>query len=205
MYIPGDFSVSSEQQLLSFIDEFSFASLIDNTLECTLLPLLQRREEGKILLEGHLARKNPQSNSLDGREVLVLFQGPHAYISPSWYHNAPAVPTWNYVVVEARGSLHALNDDDTRSILTSSILKFDPELLDKKDILPDTLVDKLLPKITGLQVRVDSIAGKFKLNQNKSCEDQRLTLAELSQQSDHNARALAEYWLAVSRDKSENC
>ncbi len=105
MYIPAAFAVKDEAILFDFIDRHSFATLvstIDDVPFATHLPVLLDRARNRLL--GHVAYANPHWRCFDGvREVLIIFQGPHAYVSPSWYVETPAVPTWNYAAVHVYG------------------------------------------------------------------------------------------------------
>ena len=108
MYIPKSFEVTDSTTLLEFIETYSFGTLVTVAGEqpiATRLPLILDRAKGRQgTLFGHVARANPQWRSFDGdRQCLVMFDGPHAYVSPSWYATSPAVPTWNYATVHVYG------------------------------------------------------------------------------------------------------
>src|SRR4051794_14312849 len=107
MFIPTAFNESDQNKLHKFIQAHSFGLLISthqNEPFATHLPLLLERDVGPHgCLVGHMARANPQWHDLEGQQALVVFSGPHAYISPTWYEAANVVPTWNYVAVHAYG------------------------------------------------------------------------------------------------------
>src|SRR5215471_19198631 len=107
MYIPASFDVSDERILEWFIGRYAFATLITSSsagLSASHIPITLRKREGRGCLIGHVARANGQWRTFDGKaEALAIFHGPHAYISPTWYATAPAVPTWNYAAVHAYG------------------------------------------------------------------------------------------------------
>src|SRR5262249_39789477 len=112
MYIPGAFAVEDRAVLYDFLDRFGFATLVsvvDGAPFGPPLPMLLDREGGRLL--GHVARANPHWHGFDGeREALVVFHGPHAYVSPSWYAAALAVPTWNYAAVHVYGRPRPVTD-----------------------------------------------------------------------------------------------
>src|SRR5262245_38419035 len=114
MYIPGPYQVNDSGRLCSFLRRHSFATLITHDGAAPFashLPMLLRDEGGRRTLLSHMARANPQwKHFASGAEVLVIFQGPHGYVSPSWYETMPAVPTWNYAVVHAYGVATVLSD-----------------------------------------------------------------------------------------------
>src|SRR5262245_25072902 len=100
MYIPKSFAETDGATLYPFIRDNNFAALVtehEGQLIASHLPFLIDSERG--VLRAHLARANDQWQAFDGREALVIFQGPHAYVSPSWYEVQPSVPTWNYTAV----------------------------------------------------------------------------------------------------------
>src|SRR4051812_5840105 len=107
MYVPAAFAEPDRGRLHEFIEAYSFGLLVSSHRGpfATHLPFLLDRTAGPHgTLVGHMARANPQWHDLDGREVLAVFSGPHAYVSPSWYEADDVVPTWNYVAVHARGT-----------------------------------------------------------------------------------------------------
>ena len=111
MYIPSWYSVADEPTLFDFIDRHPFGLLVthqDGQSVATHLPLLLDR--GGRSLRGHISRQNQQWRGLDGQQVLAIFNGPHAYISPTWYQSEKTVPTWNYVAVHVYGKLHSLKN-----------------------------------------------------------------------------------------------
>src|SRR5262245_55708329 len=105
MYIPTAFAETDPGTLFGFIEAYSFGLLVSTHQGgpfASHLPLLLEREAGPHgTLLGHMARANPQWHDLDGQEVLAVFSGPHAYVSPTWYESEQVVPTWNYVAVHA--------------------------------------------------------------------------------------------------------
>jgi len=106
MYIPNAFREDDQATLVAFMRAHSFATLVsvvDGTPFATHLPLVISEESGQILLVGHLAKANPHWRALTASDSLVIFQGPHAYISPSLYEKRESVPTWNYIAVHAYG------------------------------------------------------------------------------------------------------
>ena len=112
-----------------------------------------RNEGEKGILYTHCAKANSHWKELDQTEVLVVFTGPHSYISPSWYAQSPGVPTWNCSGVHAYGVVSLLNDSDTLDAVEEVVNKYEPELLIKRDIITDEFRDKLLSGIVGFKMR----------------------------------------------------
>src|ERR1700690_2865826 len=117
MYIPKSFEVTDSSTLHEFIETYSFGTLVTIAGEqpiATRIPLILDRTSGRHgTLLGHVARANPQWRPFDGdRQCLVMFDGPHAYVSPTWYATSPAVPTWNYATVHVYGTPRAREEGD---------------------------------------------------------------------------------------------
>src|SRR5689334_18884659 len=119
MYVPSAFAETRTDVLQAFIRQHAFATIVSvgaasGAPEASHVPVVLRADRGRLgTLQFHLAKPNAHGDVLaHGSEVLALFHGPHGYISPTWYAtSAPAVPTWNYAVVHARGTPHAMTDD----------------------------------------------------------------------------------------------
>jgi transcriptional regulator len=159
------------------------------------IPFLIERDGERLHLHGHLARPNPQVADLarDG-EVLAIFHGPHAYISPNWYATGPSVPTWNYVDVHAYGTVQLVeNDEWLRRFLVRLSERHEtrnPVAWRMQD-LPEDYVETMLKGIIGLDIAVTRVEGKYKLSQNRPAADRPAVIAALEAQSDHDARAVA--------------
>ena len=119
VYLPPHFTERDSEVLIAHIERHDFGLLVSHgardgdatELIASQIPFLVERRGDDVLLQGHIARPNPQAADLDnGAEVLAIFPGPHAYISPSWYEAGPAVPTWNYASVHAYGTVRASRD-----------------------------------------------------------------------------------------------
>jgi transcriptional regulator len=199
MYLPKAFEVTDLQVLHEFIERNSFAtlvSMVDGQLFATHLPLLldrTRSTHGALL--GHLARANPQWRAFDGQqEALVIFQGPHAYVSPSWYATSPAVPTWNYTAVHVYGAPQVIDDEATFSNLLDRLIAYYEAGMPAPwpGILPTDFRANLMKGIVGFVMPIQGIEGKFKLSQNRSREDQCRVVHRLEVSADPMAQALGE-------------
>lgn len=188
MYIPKLFSAEDKIVLHTQIHNNSFATLVLQTPDGVIanhLPLLldTTQSENGVLL-GHMARANPLWRHFkNSNEVLCIFQGPHDYVSPSWYETpSEHVPTWNYVAVHAYGSAQLI-EDETRllSILDQTIAKYEAAQPKPwvRQLAPD-LQKELLAAIIGFEIKIDRLEGKFKLSQNRSRTDQERVVATLT-------------------------
>jgi transcriptional regulator len=142
-----------------------------------------------------MARANLQWCSFDEtRDVLVIFQGPHAYVSPSWYEEAFSVPTWNYAVVHAYGKPRIIKDT-TRLYNMLQVLVQKSEAQFEKPWqfqLPDNFVQQKMRGVVGIEIEITRLEGKFKLSQNRPTSDQARITAALHNSSDELSVGVAE-------------
>jgi transcriptional regulator len=198
MYIPQAFREESVTKLASLIRDYSFATVVTydgQSCFASHLPVLYHPDAGPHgTLVSHMARANPQwRHFANGQEVLVIFQGPHAYISPSWYKTPLAVPTWNYAAVHVYG-VPGIIDDQRRllALLNETIATYEAALPEPwNGDLPEEYREKMMQAIVGFEIPVSRIEGKFKLGQNRSAEDVQGVYDALSNAGDFNARELA--------------
>jgi transcriptional regulator len=176
LYIPQPHLVKDRKLLHDFMDEFAFVDLVTAApaVRITHIPTLLRRDAGPYgVIFGHISRQNPQRAALEsGEHAVIVFHGPHSYISPSWYAKTEAVPTWNFAVVHASGKLKAITDKKAlHGLLAQLIRKFDRSTYDFSK-LPESYVDGMIGGIIGFEMEIELLEGKFKLGQERSPEDQ---------------------------------
>ena len=186
MYIPEHFREDQPERLSSLIKDYPFGMLV--TAEGGLpmvshLPFLFEPGPGRGKLLCHLARANPQCPQLiemaaQGKTVLAIFQGPHAYVSPSWYAGH-GVPTWNYAVVHVYGRVRLIEAEAELKALLEKLTRAHEASIARPwtGMLPEQA--PMLRMILGLEIEVAEIQGKFKLSQNRSAEDQRRVISAL--------------------------
>lgn len=199
MYIPPSFREERLDVLHGLIRENSFGTLVslgEDGLSASHLPFLLREEPGANgVLLGHMARANSQWESFAaGAEVLVIFQGPHAYISPSWYATELSVPTWNYAVAHAYGVPRMIEDPaSVRALLEATVGTYESGLAEPwtVDRLPDEFVEKLARAIVAFEIPISRLEGKFKLGQNRGEADRLGAAAGLRSQGDPAGLATA--------------
>ena len=190
MYVPKHFEKEDGDQLAAFIDENAFGVLVTVSEDrpfASHIPFIYEREANVLL--GHVARANPQWRHFsNGADVMIIFQGPHAYVSPSWYLS-PGVPTWNYVVAHVYGSAQALEDRPSiQRIIERLTQKYErsnnPPWVPKYE-------KRHLEAIVGIEVKIKAVQGKFKLSQNRSAADRAAVVAKLKSTGSENDLALA--------------
>lgn len=193
MYIPEAFLEKDQKALFDFIQENSFGILFsqrEGTPFATHLPFLVDKENSTLY--GHMARANPQWQDLQGG-VLVVFQGPHAYISPSSYGEKNAVPTWNYIAVHLYGEFSIVEGEELKSILQGSISSYERTMQNPWDTDLDNEFNKSLMKnIIGFRIKVTSLEGKWKLSQNHSLERREKVIKQLLESEDDNKKKIGE-------------
>ena len=174
-YPPSPYRETRLQTIVEFIRGVGFGQLVtvgDARPYVTNVPFLLRQEGESVVLEAHLQRGNPQWRSIAG-EALALFQGPHAYIHPGWYEtkkqDGRAVPTWNYIAVQAVGAMEIVDDPDWLrthlAALTNANEAGRPDPWTLADA-PSGYIDALLRGIVGVRLTVREFDGRWKLNQN---------------------------------------
>lgn len=202
MYTPASFRQENPDELFGLIEHHSFAVLVaeqQGELVASHLPLLVDRAAGPLgQLQGHMARANSQWRELNGREVLAIFSGPHAYVSPTWYGAAPMVPTWNYLALHVTGRFELMEEDGAvLEVLQRMASKYEaaqprPWSFDKDN----DYERKLLKGIVGFRIAISRIEGKWKLGQNHSAEVRRSAAEQLLEQRDVDAQAIGRLMLA---------
>ena len=200
VYLPPAFTETGTERLIEHIERYEFGMLVSHGQEgliASQVPFLLEHRDGLLYLQGHLARANPQLADLDGAsEALAIFQGPHTYISPSWYEAGPAVPTWNYATVHAYGTARRIADPEwLRSLvrrLTERHEGREPTPPWRMDDLPEAYVASMLNGITGIELAVGRLEGKFKLSQNRPAPDRPRIIAALERREDPDSRAVAQ-------------
>src|SRR2546425_159332 len=114
MYSPPYNRIEDRAELLAFLRANSFALLVTRELRASHLPVQVRETGSELILDMHMARANPQWQDFFDDEVLVVFSGPHAYVSPRWYEEQERVPTWNYAAVHAYGVPKVVQDRNAK-------------------------------------------------------------------------------------------
>lgn len=205
MYVPSSFREERIGPLQALIQAHSLGLLITHGisgLQATPVPFQLYPDEGPYgVLRAHLARANPHWRELsDDTECLVMFQGPDAYVTPSWYPGKAvshrAVPTWNYIAVEVRGRANAVADPAwlRRQLedLTRQHEGIRPEPWSMADAPADYIAAQL-QAIVGIEIPIARIEGKWKLSQNRTADDRQGVITGLSDRNDpHSHPALAE-------------
>ena len=201
MYLPRHFEQNDAGVLAAAMRAHPLATLIVTAAEgptADLVPLDFHAEIGAHgTLRGHVARANPLWRAAGGK-VLAVFQGPQAYVSPNWYpskrEHGKVVPTWNYTMVQARGTLQAIEDAPWVHALVT-------QLTDRHESsqaapwavsdAPEDYVQQMLRAIVGIEITLTSLVGKWKVSQNRGPADRLGVASGLSRGADANAQSMA--------------
>jgi len=204
MYNPTSFRIEEREAIHALMRENSFATLItmdaDGAPFATHLPFVLDAEAGESgTLRAHMARANPQWRHFqEGREVLVVFQGPHAYISPSWYEVQPAVPTWNYAAVHAYGMPRLLDASGLKTLLYAMVtLNEGKGEAEWQFEMGPEYVEQMMRGIVGFEIPIARLQGKLKMSQNRSETDRRQVLAALQASARASDREVAKVMQAM--------
>src|SRR5664279_2884831 len=193
MYLPAHFAESRPAVLRDLIAAHPLALLVTQSragaIEANSVPFVLDAADdgGPGILRAHVARANTiWSSTRDDADALVVFQGPQGYVSPAWYpskaERGKVVPTWNYLMVQARGRLRAIDDKAwLRAFVTrlTGIHEHDRLAPWAVDDAPADYVETMLGAIVGIEIRVSSIVGKWKVSQNRSAADRAGVVAGL--------------------------
>jgi len=198
MYIPKHFAHDDRADLLAVMRECNFATLvstIDGEPFATHVPVLTREDDaGALIVEGHLAAANQHTRALaHGARALVIFHGPHTYISPAHYRSEGRVPTWNYIAIHASGATRVIDHVEGKlAILAHLVAHHDPAFAQRFAVFDERQREGLLAAITGFEIAVDRLEGKFKLGQHRLADDLP-TLQASHESGGENERAIARW------------
>lgn len=206
MFIPSAFAETDLIWLDRLLARDAFVTLVtsgaDGLPQATRLPVLYRRDEHGILIEGHWAKPNPQAGHAG--PALLLVHGPHAYVSPGWYPDKDAqarVPTWNYAAAELRGALEPVTDPEALiAMLDGLSAHYEAQVGGDWDLLPiEPRQRKMLGGIVGFRFRPAQVQIKLKLSQNHPQDNQRSVIDALSALEAPASRELAQ-WMRWRRE-----
>jgi transcriptional regulator len=187
MYVPQHNRENDLAVLHTLMRDYSFATLVsvqdDGVPIATLLPVVLETEPAPFgTIQAHLALGNSQWRTLHPeREALVIFQGPHTYISPSWYEVELSVPTWNYATVHAYGHPRLIEDHDELYAHLMRLVAIHESRLSEPWLfkLPGAYLEKMMQGIVGFSLEISRLEGKFKMSQNRSQSERARISAEL--------------------------
>jgi len=180
MYIPSKYRNSDLDEVRKFLEDNAFGILISKGSAyplATHIPLeLDKDKQGNDILLGHVAKANPHWKTFKSQpEVLAIFNGPHAYISSSWYKEEE-VPTWNYIAVHIKGRLQILGEEELLDTLHKLVDKYEKDSeypLNLNDLSPKTM--RQVKGIVGFKISIEEIHAAYKLSQGREADHPKIT------------------------------
>jgi transcriptional regulator len=197
MYKFPYYTEQDHEKVIDFMKANAFALITgigEDYPVATQIPLSIEIKEGKIFLQGHIMRKTDHHLAFEkNNHVLVLFTGPHCYVSANWYTNPSMGSTWNYMTVQAKGKISFTDEEGTYNAVkavsdqytgTAGAAAFDN--------LSKEYIDHMMKAIVGFTIEVESMEHTFKLSQNRDIDSQKNIITQLKQRGDHNSLMIAE-------------
>ncbi len=200
MYHFSYFKEKDKQILLDLIEENPFAfmtgSFLSGAQVATQIPVLLEHRNGELYLQGHLMRNTDHHKAfIENPNALLVFTGPHCYVSASWYSNPQIGSTWNYMSVHIAGKVNFMTNEKLIGFMRKLTLKFekgDTQSPTFYDNLPDHFLDKMMPAITGFEVKAEQLENVFKLSQNRDEKSYQTIISKLEAQGGNSARIATE-------------
>jgi transcriptional regulator len=195
MYISKLYREEDRGKIIEFLKQNEFATVVtyDGEKPTASHLLMEVVEDGeRLLINGHMSRANPLWKTFEKNpEVLVIFQGPHTYISPTWYNHVN-VPTWNYQSVHIYGKPRILIDhEETYEMLSRLIARNEGNPSYRMETLPPDFVVKEMKGIVAFQVEATQIEANYKLSQNRDDESYWSVVSHLEAQKDEMSHGVA--------------
>lgn len=194
MYSPSYNRVEDRAEILAFMRQHNFPVLVTGlggSLHASHLPSMVHEEGDKIVIDMHMAHANQQWQEFFDEEVLVIFTGPHGYISPRWYEEKERVPTWNYAAIHAYGVPEMVQDEKAKLAGQRRLVEYmDSEWLPKFDALSPKYVSGMLNGIVNFRIPITRIETRWKLSQNRGRREMELIVEALEKGGDTALAAL---------------
>jgi transcriptional regulator len=195
MYSFPYFKEKDKKVLLEFIEENPFAFLTGSNLSgaqvATQIPVLMEERNGELFLQGHIMRNTDHHKAfIENPNALLVFTGPSAYVSASWYSNPQIGSTWNYMSIHISGKITFMTDEELIAFMRKLTLKFEKGNTHSQTIydnLPPSFLSKMMPAITGFEIKAEKIDNVFKLSQNRDEKSYLNIISELEKQGGNSA------------------
>lgn len=197
MYKIPYFTEKDAREVVDFMKAHSFAMVTGMGTDspvATQLPLEIEENDGKIFLKGHLMRKTDHHLAFEkNNNALVLFTGPHCYVSAAWYNNPNTASTWNYMTVHARGKISFMDDDGTYEAVKAVTNKYEGTATKAAfNNMPSEYIKPLIKAIVGFSIEVETIENVFKLSQNKTPEEKENIINHLIKRNEKDDLLIAQ-------------
>jgi len=196
MYISKLYREEDREKILEFLRQNEFAILVAYDGEkptASHLMMAVVEEDDKLFINGHMSKANPLWKTFENNpEVLVIFQGAHTYISPTWYNHVN-VPTWNYQAVHIYGKPRIISErDENYALLSHLVTRHEGATKYRLETLPEDFVEKEMKGIVAFQLEVTRLEANYKLSQNRNDEDYHQIISRLEEREDEMSHGVAE-------------
>ena len=196
MYKFSYFQEPDKNKVIEFMQANSFALLTgmgEDYPVVTQVPLSVNIINGNLEIKGHLMKNTDHHKAfLKNDRVMVVFTGPHCYVSARWYNDPQTASTWNYMTVQVKGKIIFTDEAGTREAIKAVTNYYEePESPAAYKNIPEKYIASLVKAITGFYIEVESMDHVFKLSQNKTADEQQKIVDELMKQGDYHAVAIA--------------
>lgn len=199
MYILKINRLDDMEEIISFIDRFSFGILLskdNDRLIGTHIPIISNNNAKNLKLYAHIALANKQRKEIENQEVLLIFAEPHAYISTKNYNTEETVPTWNYMAIHIYGKVSILDQkDEIEDVMNLTIMKYESRYLDRWKNLSEDFKTGMLKGIVAFRIDISDIEAKAKLSQNKSEQEKENIIGSLINSNLPSEKLMAEYMI----------
>ncbi len=198
MYQPKHFTEADRDKIFAFMQQHPFVTLTvcaDNEAHITQIPVMVSEEDGELYITGHVFKYTDHYKALEAtQKALVLFTGAHCYVSAGWYSKRGQASTWNYMSVQAKGTIELLDEAGTRNVIQQLTHLYEhtlpqPELMEHMD---EAYISANLKAIAGFKMKVADLKATFKLNQNKDDESYKNVVAQLMATNKHQEQEIAQ-------------
>jgi transcriptional regulator len=197
MYIPKTNLTTDKSEIVAFMKQFSFATIITAKGSfpiATHLPFLVTTKDDNMVLTSHFAKANEHWQDIENSKILVIFSEPHAYISTKNYDKELNVPTWNYISIHAYGQGNLITETEkTFEVLEATIDNYETSYRQQWDNFPEEYKLKMLKGIVAFEIIVTDLQAKKKLSQNRTGTEKKKIIETLSKSKDTNEQIIAEY------------
>ncbi|WP_400260873.1 FMN-binding negative transcriptional regulator [Sphingobacterium sp. SG20118] len=197
MYTPNHFQFTDKAEIVAFMKQYSFATIVtvkDSIPIATQLPFIIEDSQDKLILGSHFAVANEQSKYIGATTSLVIFTEPHAYISPVHYDKLESVPTWDYIAVHAYGKAKIVEDETAKLKALEQMIQFyEKDYLQQWESLPDKFKKGMIRGIVAFELEVTDLQGQKKLSQNKTETERHRITEHLSKSENTVEKDIADY------------
>lgn len=197
MYTPNHFQFTDKAEIVAFMKQYSFATIVtvkDSIPIATQLPFIIEDSQDKLILVSHFAVANEQSKYIEATTSLVIFTEPHAYISPVHYDKMESVPTWDYIAVHAYGKAKIVEDETAKLKALEQMIQFyEKDYLQQWESLSDKFKKGMIRGIVAFELEITDLQGQKKLSQNKTETERHRITEHLSKSENTVEKDIADY------------